>query len=339
MKTTPFLPLFAGILCASGLIYLPARANAQNYSVRAATYDISYDLDLRAVVDLFADSRSIEDFELRLNDNNYDISNLDLNRDGRIDYLRVVEMYESNVHLIAIQAVLAQNIFQDVATIALERGRTPSQSYIQIIGNPYIYGNNYIIEPVFYRTPIIFDWFWRTTRYVVWHSPYYWNYYPKIYVRRPILQTDIYITRVHDRYYANTRNKYSYATVYRNQPIMSRLQPSLSRNDYARSNPNYAFDRRNKGVQNTRDIHTKDRYAAPRPAPAQPDRQTPPRTTHEQRTVSSGRTTVPANTNTRSGNSSATSTTRSGGSTRDANSTRSGTTNSQNSSTTTTRKR
>ncbi|GHT69350.1 hypothetical protein FACS189452_10000 [Bacteroidia bacterium] len=326
MKHT-ILPLLVGFLVTTVLSSLPVCANAQNYgSIRPTTYDISYDLDLRAVVDLFADSRSIEDFELRLNDNKYDISNLDLNRDGRIDYLRVVEMYESNVHLIAIQAVLAQNIFQDVATITLERNRIQSQSHIQIIGDPYIYGANYIIEPVFYRTPVIFDWFWRPTRYVVWRSPYYWNYYPRIYIHRPILQTHIYMTHVHDKYY-NPHNRYNYTNVCRSQPILSRVQPKLSRNDYARSHPNNAFDRRNVGVQNTREIRTRD-VSAPRRTTTQQNRQTPAGQTPERNTPSNRTppaTSTPA-TQSRpqpAGNTGNASTTRSNSS-RDANSTRSG---------------
>lgn len=47
----------------------------------------------------------------------------------------------------------------------------------RVIGDPYIYGPYYIIEPVYVYTPSIFSFFWGP-RYFRWHSPYYWGYYP-----------------------------------------------------------------------------------------------------------------------------------------------------------------
>ena len=132
-------------------------------TVEAINNDISYSLDLKAVASIFGDSRTLEDFERRLNDYDAQISNLDLNSDGEIDYLRVIETSENNLHLVVIQAILDRDVFQDVATIVVERDRN-RRTYVQVIGDPYMYGYNYIIEPVYLRTPRIFSWFW-TPRY------------------------------------------------------------------------------------------------------------------------------------------------------------------------------
>ena len=70
-----------------------------------ATSDLSYDLDLQAVAIAFAEARTLEEFEWYLNDYSRQISNLDLNRDGYVDYLRVVEQIYSGTHLIIIQDV------------------------------------------------------------------------------------------------------------------------------------------------------------------------------------------------------------------------------------------
>src|SRR4051812_49087749 len=75
-------------------------------TVTATNTDISDNLDLRAVASIFGDSRDLEDFERRLNDPKAQISNLDLNRDNQVDYLRVIESVEGNAHLIIIQSVL-----------------------------------------------------------------------------------------------------------------------------------------------------------------------------------------------------------------------------------------
>ena len=64
-------------------------------TVEAINNDISYSLDLKAVASIFGDSRTLEDFERRLNDYDAQISNLDLNSDGEIDYLRVIETSEN----------------------------------------------------------------------------------------------------------------------------------------------------------------------------------------------------------------------------------------------------
>ena len=60
-------------------------------TVSAQNSEISDNLDLRAVSSIFGDSRNLEDFERRLNDPQSQISNLDLNQDNQVDYLRVIE--------------------------------------------------------------------------------------------------------------------------------------------------------------------------------------------------------------------------------------------------------
>ena len=127
--------------------------------VNPLTSDISLYLDLQAVAAAFAQAYSVEEFEMILNSNSYMITNLDLNRDGYIDYLRVLETLDGRTHVLLIQAVLAANIYQDVATIVVEMGF--AQPYVQVIGAPYIYGANYIIEPVYIVRPPLFDRFGR----------------------------------------------------------------------------------------------------------------------------------------------------------------------------------
>ena len=60
-------------------------------TVTANSNDISDNLDLKAVASIFGDSEDLADFERRLNDPKIQISNLDLNGDNQVDYLRVIE--------------------------------------------------------------------------------------------------------------------------------------------------------------------------------------------------------------------------------------------------------
>lgn len=218
-------------------------------TTRATSYDISDNLDLEAVSSIFGESENLEDFEYRLNNPDNRISNLDLNEDGYIDYLRVVENSDDRNSVILIQAVLDQDIYQDVATIEVERVQNGNPR-IQIIGDAYIYGRNYIIEPVFYRTPLIFSFFWGP-RYEVWHSPYYWNYYPRWYrVYRPYSPFKY---RRHIYAHIDYENRYHHSNVriinYSNDNYYR-----YKRNDYANRYPDRAFEKRHQGVNNRNEL-------------------------------------------------------------------------------------
>lgn len=208
-----------------------------------ATSDLSYDLDLQAVAIAFAEARTLEEFEWYLNDYSRQISNLDLNRDGYVDYLRVVEHIYSGTHLIIIQDVYAYNAYQDVATIVVE-----NNYYTQIVGNPYFYGTNYIIEPTFVSRPAIYSQ-WGAN-YRVWSSPYSWNHYPsrhQHWAPKPqqtyYSHIDIYIT---NHYYCSD---FGYSTTYHYNNYPSVYQ-SYRRNDYGQQNPDRAFSARSTTIHN-----------------------------------------------------------------------------------------
>jgi hypothetical protein len=112
-------------------------------SINAMNSEISDNLDLRAVADIFGDSKNIQDFERRLNDPTLQISNLDLNNDDEVDYLRVIETVEKRTHVIIIQAVLEQDVYQDIATIDVEKDKY-NNVHVQVVGDVYMYGQNYI---------------------------------------------------------------------------------------------------------------------------------------------------------------------------------------------------
>lgn len=104
------------------------------------------DFDLYGVIGLFEDSEDLEDFEKKLNGEDNDVNNLDLNKDEEVDMVKVVEYSEGNTHLIVIQAVLGDNDVQDIATIEIEK-HGESEISLQVIGDVDIYGLDYIIEP------------------------------------------------------------------------------------------------------------------------------------------------------------------------------------------------
>jgi hypothetical protein len=156
-------------------------SGAQNRTTVSATdSEISDNLDLRAVASIFGEARDLEDFERRLNNPETPISNLDLNLDNQVDYLRVVESIEGNQHIIVVQAVLGRDQFQDVATVEVEKDTRNRRVQVQVVGDTFLYGTNYIYEPVYVGTPVIYNYFWQPY-YQPYCSSWYWGFYPNYY--------------------------------------------------------------------------------------------------------------------------------------------------------------
>jgi len=214
-------------------------------TVTANSSDISDNLDLRAVATIFGDASDLEDFERRLNDPKSQISNLDLNNDNYVDYLRVIESIESNAHIIVVQAVLDKDLYQDVASIEVEKDRN-NNVQVQVVGDVYMYGDNYIYEPVYVHRPIIYTSFWVSS-YRPYCSSWYWNYYPTYYTYWrpfPIFRyrnhIAVHINFGHTYHYVNTRRcAYAYNAYYGRRG-----------NGYERRYPNRSFSHRNSGYSN-----------------------------------------------------------------------------------------
>ncbi|TPD67166.1 putative sodium/potassium/calcium exchanger [Flavobacterium microcysteis] len=215
-------------------------------TVTANSRDISDNLDLRAVASIFGDSQDLADFERRLNDPKAQISNLDLNGDNKVDYLRVIETVENNIHLIIIQSVLDRDVYQDVATIEVERDSN-NNVQIQVVGDVYMYGTNYIYEPVYVTRPVIFNVFW-TNYYRPYYSPWYWSYYPTYYHTWNPYPIYRYQRHVHN--HINVQNNYYYVNTGRNPRAESIYNNGRRSNGYERMYPNRSFAQRNNNVSN-----------------------------------------------------------------------------------------
>ncbi len=234
--------------------------------VTPAIEDLSLYLDLQAVGSAFAQSKNIEEFESLLNNSSYIISNLDLNGDGYVDYLRVVEAVEGHNHVFIIQAVLAQNVFQDIATIVVEAPAS-QQWHVQIIGAPFIYGPNYILDPFFVVRPPIFNHFYNFAyAYRIWHSPWYWGHFPPYYKHPAPLLLGHYQAYVRT-FMSNHRycQRFDYPKERRYKDL-DRVAHDYMRNDYGQQHPERSFTTRTaeipaaangSRVTNARDIQSR----------------------------------------------------------------------------------
>ena len=167
-------------------------------------------LDLQAVLELFMASESVEDFEKALNDSTNEINNLDLNEDDEVDYIRVVEYVDGDTHILVLQVPLAENEYQDVATINIEK--TDADYVIQAAGDAEIYGEDYYVEPAPEEEAQT-----STTTVVVvmygygyspWVSPYRWRVYPvwwRPWRPHPVTVYRSRVVRHHKHHYRHTR--------------------------------------------------------------------------------------------------------------------------------------
>jgi len=224
-----FASLFAGQIQAQDVT-----------TVRASNSDISDNLDLKAVASIFGESEDLADFERRLNDPKIQISNLDLNNDNQVDYLRVIETVENNTHLIIIQSVLEKDVFQDIATVEVERDSN-NNVQVQVVGDVYMYGSNYIYEPVYVSRPVIYTTFW-TNYYRPYYSPYYYSYYPSYFVAWNPYPVYRYRRNVH--VHINVNNNYNYVNTRRSSRAVAMYNTRRS-DGYARQYPNRSFAQRN----------------------------------------------------------------------------------------------
>lgn len=224
----------------------------ETVTVTATSSDISENLDLKTVATLFGQAKDLEQFEQLLNDPDSAFSNLDLNGDGEVDYLRVIETADNNRHLVVVQAVLAKDIYQDVASIFVEKDEQ-NQITVQVVGDEYIYGENYIIEPVYIYRPVIYDWFWGPS-WVCWHSPYYWGYYPHWW--HPFHCIDPFLYWDHCYWHHYHHPICSYRTVHHHHPHYRHMHDRVRRNDYAQRHPDRSFVTRNasRNMKNARQL-------------------------------------------------------------------------------------
>lgn len=165
--------------------------------------------DLAALTNLTKEIRSGQELERRLNEKD-GINNLDLNDDGKADYIQVQEFGkpESGKVGYSLYTEPAQGERQEVAEVTVEQNG--EQAEIQVVGNEQIYGDNSIfndsvkvereVQPVQAQTqahaapyPVYPSYFMP---HPLWISPFGFGFYPPYFSFFPILGPSLYFNRV-----------------------------------------------------------------------------------------------------------------------------------------------
>jgi len=217
-------------------------------------------LNLWAVMKLFQESETLEGFEKNLNAEDSKINNLDLNGDDQIDYIKVIDNVNGNDHTIVLQVAVNERENQDVAVFTVQKD-SDKKVQIQLVGDEELYGKDYIIEPnyddnysqtatpnpgysgnnqtiqketvVVTKTTYVEVASWPVVTYmympsyVVWHSPWYWGYYPPYWNPwRPFYWDYYYGYHSHwnHHYYGHYRHSYNHRYPHYNDHYYSRIR-------------------------------------------------------------------------------------------------------------------
>lgn len=145
---------------------------------------------LTGALEMFKKAESPEKFEQMINTQDSNVNNLDLNGDGDIDYIKVIDKMDGDAHAFILQDVVSESENQDIAVIEVEK-ESDGKASLQIVGDADIYGEEMIVEPrseqvnnASQTTVSVNVWAWPAVRYVygptyaVWVSPWGWRARP-----------------------------------------------------------------------------------------------------------------------------------------------------------------
>jgi len=176
--------------------------------VQEARENIGDNLNLQAVGEVVKSSRNPQEIEQKLNADD-GINNLDLDGDGKRDYLKVTEYGSGTNHGYSICAVLADGE-PEVAKVEVDT----ASNQIVLNGNSQYYGDNNTYQSNFSATDFLLMAYLMQPRYSYYHSPYYYGHYGYGYSYRPVVSRSSYYSRP----YVHTS---STRTVYRTVPRTS----------------------------------------------------------------------------------------------------------------------
>lgn len=242
------------IILSSLFVLLCLQAVTAQYRDERTGYEGDF-FSLEGALELFQDARSLRDFERSLNTQDRWVNNLDLDYDGRTDYIRVEHRRQGDFHLVILQAIVGRYDIQDVAVIEIER-ISRNDAILQIIGDEDLYGREVYVEPVIgyanSRTgrntnygEYVNVFYWPIVQFMfgpqyrqVYVSPYRYQYYPTwwtawrpvtwnvfrprivVYTRRFCIAPRLRVVRAHDFY--RPYRVYSYDVVLRSNKVRVR---------------------------------------------------------------------------------------------------------------------
>ena len=193
--------------CGSTRSYTPSNVSSAKTSPVANTSPVKLStgeiesaeegLDLQAVTALAKKAKNAEDLERLLNQPD-SINNLDLDEDGKVDYISVTEYKDSTKTTkgFSLSVDLGGGNIQEVATIMLERdGAKDPTVDVAVNGNEEIYGTDDSYGGSWDYADSSFS-SYAYGNHSYYSSPYHYGYYPSYYSPFAVTATSGYRTRM-----------------------------------------------------------------------------------------------------------------------------------------------
>jgi hypothetical protein len=149
-----------------------------------ANSDLSKGLDLVALGEMLKKTKDAKTLEEELNKEG-SINNVDLDGDGKIDYLKVTEYGSGNERGLSITDEVKKGEVQEIATVQIAKdANNDKQANVDIQGNQDIYGPSANYHSSFTFTDfLLMSYLFSPHPY--YYSPWGWGYYPGWY--RPMI--------------------------------------------------------------------------------------------------------------------------------------------------------
>ncbi len=149
----------------------------KQYNVNVQTMVYAGDgLDLATIGSLLKKADNAEELEKLLNDPKTGINNLDLNEDGKVDYIKVTEYGNDKTKGFSLTVEPESGETQEVATIDIKKSGA-DKAEVEVRGNEQIYGQNQYYHSSFGITDMLFM-YWLFRPHPLYMSPYGYGYYP-----------------------------------------------------------------------------------------------------------------------------------------------------------------
>ena len=140
--------------------------------------EYSKGLDLVAVTELAKKSKDASDFERLLNSKAEAVNNIDLNDDGKVDYINVTEYGSGDRRGFSLTTELSPGKTQEIATIDFQK--EGENTTLQTTGNSSLYGPGYYRHSSFSMTDALLMG-WLFSNHTPYSSPYGQGNYPPSY--------------------------------------------------------------------------------------------------------------------------------------------------------------
>ena len=171
--------IFAAIVLFSMSSQCSRKTNdSEPRSTEVILKEYSKGLNLDATTELAKKATDAADFERLLNSQSEAVNNIDLNDDGKVDYIKVTEYGSGEKRGFSLTDEISPGNVQEIATIDIERGA--DKATVQTTGNPSLYGPGSYHHSSFGLTDALLVG-WLFSNRPSYFSPYGYGNYPPSY--------------------------------------------------------------------------------------------------------------------------------------------------------------